>query len=98
MFTIHQNEQILDNRAAHFTNETRGWLQLHRGYVVFTPKRGSWVNLVEGFISKSPRYLLCHVVPVAPKDERRRRWPGQSRRCQPRHRYSHLDLSNWPGS
>jgi transposase len=28
---------------------------------VFTPKRGSWLNLIEGFFSKAARSVLRHI-------------------------------------
>jgi len=45
----------LDNHSAHVSKETNKWLA-EQGYgrftFVFTPKHGSWLNLVEGFFSK----------------------------------------------
>jgi len=46
---------ILDNHSAHISKETRAWLadQPERRFeFTFTPKHGSWLNLVEGFFSK----------------------------------------------
>ncbi len=46
---------ILDNHSAHVSKETRAWLAAQpegQFTLVFTPKRGSWLNLVEGFFSK----------------------------------------------
>jgi transposase len=43
---------ILDNHSAHISKETRAWLAnapVHRFEFVFTPKHGSWLNLIEGF-------------------------------------------------
>jgi hypothetical protein len=43
---------ILDNHSAHVSNETKTWLVTQRRgrfSFVFTPKHGSWLNLVEGF-------------------------------------------------
>jgi transposase len=45
---------ILDNHSAHISKETKAWLDAQpegRFTFVFTPKHGSWLNLVEGFFS-----------------------------------------------
>src|SRR5579864_3227908 len=42
---------ILDNHSAHISKETKAWLATQpegRFSFVFTPKHGSWLNLVEG--------------------------------------------------
>jgi transposase len=55
---------ILDNHSAHISKETRAWLAdqpAHRFEFVFTPKHGSWLNLVEGFFSKLARSVLRHI-------------------------------------
>ena len=52
---------ILDNRSAHISKETKAWIasQPERRFCfVFTPKHGSWLNLVEGFLSKEPIVAL----------------------------------------
>jgi transposase len=52
---------ILDNHSAHVSKETKAWLATQREgrfTFVFTPKHGSWLNLVEGFFSKLARSLL----------------------------------------
>ena len=51
---------ILDNHSAHISKETMGWLKLHpnRFDLVFTPKHGSWLNLIEMFFSKMTRAFL----------------------------------------
>ena len=49
---------ILDNHSAHVSKETNKWLAEQRDgrfSFVFTPKHGSWLNLVEGFFSKMAR-------------------------------------------
>jgi transposase len=54
---------ILDNHSAHISKETRAWLADHpagRFEFTFTPKHGSWLNLVEGFFSKLARSVLRH--------------------------------------
>src|SRR5262245_30231823 len=46
---------ILDNHSAHISKETRAWLDTRpagRFQFTFTPKHGSWLNLIEGFFSK----------------------------------------------
>jgi transposase len=62
---------ILDNHAAHISKETRAWLAEQpagRFQFTFTPKHGSWLNLVEGFFSKLARSVLRHIR-VASKQE-----------------------------
>ena len=62
---------ILDNHSAHISRETRSWLAEQRPGrfdFVFTPKHGSWLNLVEGFFSKLTRSVLRHIR-VASKQE-----------------------------
>ena len=65
---------ILDNHSAHISKETKAWLATQpegRFTFVFTPKHGSWLNLVEGFFSKLARSALRHIR-VASKPELRR--------------------------
>jgi transposase len=55
---------ILDNHSAHISRETRTWLAARpaaRFEFTFTPKHGSWLNLVEGFFSKFARSVLRHI-------------------------------------
>ncbi len=55
---------ILDNHSAHVSNETKAWLANQpegRFSLVFTPKHGSWLNLVEGLFSKMARSVLRHI-------------------------------------
>ena len=62
---------ILDNHSAHVSGETKAWLAEQaegRFTFVFTPKHGSWLNLVEGFFSKLARSVLRHIR-VASKQE-----------------------------
>jgi transposase len=62
---------ILDNHSAHVSRETRAWLAEQpagRFEFTFTPKHGSWLNLVEGFFSKLARSILRHIR-VASKQE-----------------------------
>jgi transposase len=62
---------ILDNHSAHISKETKAWLASQppgRFEFTFTPKHGSWLNLVEGFFSKLTRSVLRHIR-VASKQE-----------------------------
>src|SRR5579863_7046270 len=55
---------ILDNHSAHISRETRTWLASQptgRFEFTFTPKHGSWLNLIEGFFSKFARSVLRHI-------------------------------------
>ena len=55
---------ILDNHSAHISKETKAWLAIRpneRFQFVFTPKHGSWLNLVEGFFAKAARSVLRHI-------------------------------------
>ena len=66
---------ILDNHSAHVSKETNKWLAAQpegRFCFVFTPKHGSWLNLVEGFFSKMARSVLRHIR-VASKAELKQR-------------------------
>ena len=51
---------VLDNLKVHSSKETRDYLATVPGRFefVFTPKHGSWLNLVEGFFSKLTRQSL----------------------------------------
>jgi transposase len=66
---------ILDNHSAHVSKETNKWLAAQpdgRFTFVFTPKHGSWLNLVEGFFSKMARSVLRRIR-VASKAELKQR-------------------------
>ncbi|MGC1573654.1 MAG: IS630 family transposase [Pseudolabrys sp.] len=66
---------ILDNHSAHVSKETNKWLGEQRDgrfSFVFTPKHGSWLNLVEGFFSKMARSVLRRIR-VASKAELKQR-------------------------
>jgi transposase len=55
---------ILDNHSAHISKETEAWLAdqpVGRFDFTFTPKHGSWLNLIEGFFSKLTRSVLRHI-------------------------------------
>jgi transposase len=66
---------ILDNHSEHISKETKAWVAAQpegRFAFVFTPKHGSWLNLIEGFFSKMARSMLRHIR-VASKHELKRR-------------------------
>jgi transposase len=65
---------ILDNHAIHTSAETRAYLATvpNRFEFVFTPKHGSWLNLVETFFSKMARTML-RGIRVKSKDELKNR-------------------------
>jgi transposase len=66
---------ILDNHSAHVSKETKRWLAAQpegRFSFVFTPKHGSWLNLIEGFFSKMARSVL-RCIRVASKAELKQR-------------------------
>jgi DDE superfamily endonuclease len=50
--------------SAHISRETTAWLAAQppgRFEFTFTPKHGSWLNLIEGFFSKFARSVLRHI-------------------------------------
>ncbi len=51
---------ILDNHASHISKETMSWLKgkPNRFEFIYTPKHGSWLNLIEIFFSKMTRAFL----------------------------------------
>lgn len=61
---------VLDNVQVHKSKETRRYLATVPGRFefVFTPKHGSWLNLVEGFFSKMTRQML-RGIRVSSKEE-----------------------------
>jgi len=65
---------ILDNHSAHISKETMAALAKYpnRFEFVFTPKHGSWLNLIEMFFSKMSRSFL-RGIRVKSKDELRER-------------------------
>jgi transposase len=66
---------ILDNHSAHVSKETKAWLAdqpIGRFEFTFTPKHGSWLNLVEGFFCKLARSAQRHIR-VASKQELKER-------------------------
>ena len=54
---------ILDNHSAHISKETHALLSSHpnRFQYVLTPKRGSWLNIVETLFGKMARSFLRHI-------------------------------------
>jgi transposase len=61
---------VLDNHSAHISKETRSYLDTvpQRFVFVFTPKHGSWLNLIENQFSKMTRTML-RGIRVARKQE-----------------------------
>jgi transposase len=52
---------VLDNHSAHISKETRAYLATrpNRFEFIFTPKHGSWLNLIEAFFGKLAKTMLC---------------------------------------
>jgi len=65
---------ILDNHSAHLSKETRSYLTTapNRFEFIFTPKHGSWLNLIEAFFGKMARTML-RGMRVASKEELKER-------------------------
>jgi transposase len=65
---------VLDNHSAHTSKETRAFLETmpNRFEFVFTPKHGSWLNVIETFFSKMSRSFL-RGIRVASKEELKER-------------------------
>ena len=61
---------VLDNHSSHISKETRKYLKNKpdRFEFIFTPKHGSWLNMIELFFSKIARSFLRHIR-VNSKDE-----------------------------
>lgn len=61
---------VLDNFKVHTSEETRKYLASVSGRFdfVFTPKHGSWLNMVEGFFSKMTKQML-RGIRVSSKEE-----------------------------
>lgn len=51
---------VLDNHSAHTSKETKAYLATVPGRFefVFTPKHGSWLNMIEGFFGKMTHQML----------------------------------------
>jgi len=67
-------KMILDNHSSHISKKTRDYLKRTPGRFefVFTPKHGSWLNLIEVFFSKMTRSLLRYIR-VSSKEELKER-------------------------
>lgn len=54
---------VLDNHSSHISKETQAYLRTIPGRFefIFTPKHGSWLNLIEMFFSKIARSFLRHI-------------------------------------
>jgi transposase len=65
---------LLDNHSAHISRETNRYLASvpNRFDFVFTPKHGSWLNIIESFFGKMARTLL-RGIRVSTKDELKER-------------------------
>jgi transposase len=65
---------ILDNHSSHKSKETMKYLasRSNRFVYVFTPKHGSWLNLVETLFGKMSRTFLKHIR-VSSKEELKQR-------------------------
>jgi transposase len=61
---------VLDNHSAHISRQTRSFLATlpNRFEFTFTPKHGSWLNLIESFFGKMAKTLL-RGIRVASADE-----------------------------
>jgi transposase len=69
---------ILDNHSAHISKETKAWLAAQpegRFELTFTPKHGSWLNLVEGFFSKLASSVLRHIRVASKQELESASWP-----------------------
>jgi transposase len=65
---------VLDNHSAHISKETMSYLasKPNRFEFVFTPKHGSWLNIIESFFSKFTRVFLRNIR-VSSKEELKHR-------------------------
>ncbi len=66
---------VCDNHSAHKSKETRNYLATKpegRFVFVFTPKHGSWLNMIESFFSKMTKQML-RGIRVKSKEELERR-------------------------
>ena len=65
---------VLDNHSSHTSKETKEYLKTRKGRFefVFTPKHGSWLNIIESFFSKMTKQMLKHIR-VKSKDELKER-------------------------
>ena len=65
---------ILDNHSSHVSKETMSWLKTrpNRFEFIYTPKHGSWLNIIEVFFSKMTRAFLGFLR-VSSKEELKQR-------------------------
>lgn len=65
---------ILDNHSSHISKETRKYLSNvpNRFEFIFTPKHGSWLNLIESFFAKMAKTML-RAIRVSSKEELKQR-------------------------
>lgn len=65
---------ILDNHSAHVSKETRGYLATvpNRFELIFTPKHGSWLNIIECLFAKMAKTFL-RAIRVDSKEELKQR-------------------------
>jgi len=57
-------EVILDNHSAHVSRDTTTWLvdqTIGRFTLTVTPAHASWLNLIDGFLSKLARSVLHRI-------------------------------------
>lgn len=68
-------KMILDNHSSHISKETQQFLKTvpNRFEFIFTPKHGSWLNIIETFFSKMTRSFLRNMR-VDSKEELRDRF------------------------
>jgi transposase len=54
---------VLDNHSAHISKETKSYLETvpNRFEFTFTPKHGSWLNIIEVFFAKMTKQVLRHI-------------------------------------
>lgn len=69
---------ILDNHSAHTSKETQAYLKTNpnRFEFVFTPKHGSWLNMIEMFFSKAARGFLRNIRVETKKELEERIYQG----------------------
>ena len=69
---------ILDNHSSHISKETKKYLlsKPSRFDFVFTPKHGSWLNMIEMFFSKIARSFLKHMRFESKEELRERIYKG----------------------
>lgn len=65
---------VLDNHSAHISKETRAWLaeNPNRFEFIFTPKQGSWLNIIETFFGKMAKSFLRGIRVQSKEDLKKR--------------------------